>query len=102
MELLRELIEIDKSAAARVEALREEQSHITAQSGIDASQQNDRIVAEARAELESFTAAQQSAVAEKKRSAAAEQEKQMTRLDEYFSAHREEWAKDILKRVTGV
>ncbi|MDY4587778.1 MAG: hypothetical protein SPD47_04970 [Oscillospiraceae bacterium] len=102
MDILQEIIEIDKAAAARVEALRQQQETALSESGKAAAQANEKAVNEAKQELEAFRAQQQALLDEKHSSADSEAGAGKKSLDDIFSAHREEWISDIIEKVTGV
>ena len=113
MDILQQIIEIDKAAAARVEALREEQSTKLEESAKAAAQLSEQRISAARSELESFRAEQQAALDRKKGGAEAQGLKvlpvaeaakaaEISRIDDIFAAHREEWQAKVLKKVTGI
>lgn len=102
MDILKEIIAADKAAAARVEALRQEQDAALSASGKAAAQANEQLVNSARQELDDFRAEQQKLLDEKLNNAAAESGAGQKRLDDIFSAHREEWISDIMGKVTGL
>ena len=102
MDILQEIIAADKAAAARVEALRQQQETALSEGGKAAAQANEKIVSDAKKELEEFRAEQQRLLDKKHGSASSEAEAGKKSLDEIFSAHREEWISDIMEKVTGV
>ena len=102
MDILKEIIAADKAAAARVEALRQEQEAALSASGKAAATADEKLVNDARQELESFRAEQQKLLDEKLNGAAAGSDAGKKRLDDIFSAHREEWISDIMGKVTGL
>lgn len=102
MEILQQIIEIDKAACARVEALREEKSRQLAESGKAAAQADEQRISAAKKELEEFRAAQQAALDKKKGGADAAMAEEIKRLDDIFAAHRDEWQSEIIEKVTGV
>lgn len=102
MEILQQIIEIDKAACAQVEALREEKSRQLAESGNAAAQADEQRISAARSELEQFRAAQQAILDKKKSGADAALAEEVKRLDDIFAAHRDEWQSEIIEKVTGV
>lgn len=102
MDILQQIIEIDKAAAARVEALREEQSRKLEESAKAAAQLSEQRISAARSELESFRAEQQAALDRKKGGAEAAKAAEISRIDEIFAAHREQWQAEVLEKVTGI
>ncbi len=102
MDILKEIIAADKAAAARIEALRNEQNASLSENGKAAALANEQLVSAARQELEQFRSAQQTALDEKQNNFGAEADAGKKRLDDIFAAHREEWISDIVEKVTGV
>ncbi len=102
MDILQQIIEIDKAAAARVEALREEQSRKLEESGKAAAQANEQLISGERKKLEEYRAAQEAALAEKQGGADAAKAERIKRIDDIFAAHKDEWTSEIIEKVTGV
>lgn len=102
MDILQQIIKLDKEAAARVEALREEQARKLEESGMAAAKASEKLVSDERARLEEFRIAQQTALDEKQGGADAAKAAEIKRLDDIFSANREKWTADIIEKVTGV
>lgn len=102
MDILKQIMEMDKEAAARVEALREEQTRKLEETGIAAAKANEKLIADEQNKLEEFRAAQQAALDKKQGGADAERTAQTRRLDDIFTANRDKWKAEILEKVTGV
>lgn len=102
MDILQQIIEIDKAAAARVEALRTEQYRKLEESGKAAVQANEQLISAEQKKLDNYRAAQETALAEKKGGADAAQAAQIKQIDDIFAAHKDEWMSAIIEKVTGV
>lgn len=102
MDILRQIIELDKAAAARVEALREEQARKLEESGRAAADANEKLIADEQAKLEEFRSTQQKALDEKQGGAEAAKAAEIKRLDDIFAENREKWSAEIIEKVTGV
>lgn len=101
METLHKIIEMDKAARARVEALREEQALKSEAAAKAAEQDALNSINSASSELEAFRGEQQKILSERKSHAAENIREQKNRLDEIFASNREQWKNEIFKRVTG-
>lgn len=102
MEILQEIIAIDKSAAARVEALRAEQAKSITSSGNAAAEDVRRTIAMETERLNALKAEQEKALADKKQSCSDRQTAEISRLDSVFAENREKWLNEMLGRITGV
>ena len=102
MDILQQIMELDKAAAARVEALREEQTRKLEESGMAVVKANEKLIADEKQKLEEFRSAQQAALDKKQNGADAAKAAEIKRLDDIFAANREKWSADILEKVTGV
>lgn len=101
MDILQEIIAIDKAAADRVEALRAEQAKRLTDSGRAAVDENEQLIAAERQKLESLRVQNEQALEEKKRSCAEAQSSEIQRLDSVFAENQEKWLSDMLGRITG-
>ena len=102
MDILQQIMELDKAAAARVEALREEQTRKLEESGMAVVKANEKLIADEKQKLDEFRSAQQAALDEKQGGADAERAEQTRRLDDIFAENRDKWTAEILEKVTGV
>ncbi|MGN1339730.1 MAG: hypothetical protein ACI4WS_05520 [Oscillospiraceae bacterium] len=102
MDILKQIMDIDKAAAARVEALRAEQAQKLESSGIAAAKASEKLIADEQKKLEEFRSAQQSALDKKQGGAEAAKAAEIKRLDDIFAANRDKWSAEILEKVTGV
>ena len=102
MDILQEIIALDKAAAARVEQVRAEQSRLLEEIGRSSADENDQAVAQERHRLESFRAEQERALEEKRSSSGAAQAEQIKRLDDIFAASRADWISEMFRNITEV
>lgn len=101
MDILQEIIAIDKAAADRIEALRAEQASRLTDSGRAAADENEQLIAAESEKLEALRAQQEKQLREKQKSCAEAQSSEIQRLDSVFAANREKWLSDMLGRITG-
>lgn len=102
MDILQEIIAIDKAAAARVEAVREEQSRRVEETGRSAASADEQTVQTERRRLEALREEQEKALAEKQKSTAQAQETRIRQLEDIFASSRSRWIADIIAMVTEV
>ena len=102
MDILKQIMEIDKAAAARVEALRKEQERKLEESGMAAVKANEKLIADEKHKLEDLRNEQQAALDKKQGGAEAAKAAEIKRLDDIFGANREKWSAEIFEKVTGV
>lgn len=100
MDLLREIITIDKSAAERVETAVQNQKQRTDEFGENASKEREDEIRQERAAADAFREEQEKALSEKKRNAEESLKKRCGALDEQFRENGERWRAEILKRIT--
>lgn len=102
MDILRELIALDRAAAERVENVRAEQAKLIDDIGRTAAESDQKQVELERRRLEEFRADSVNRLAEKRSAAAQAQRSQTERLDSVFAERRSEWIADITRRITEV
>ncbi len=102
MDILRELIALDRAAAERVENVRAEQAKLIDDIGRTAAESDQKQVELERRRLEELRADSVNRLAEKRRAAAQAQRSQTERLDSVFAERRSEWIADITRRITEV
>lgn len=101
MEILQQIIGMDKAAAARAEKAIEKERRLSDESGEEAAKVRERLVAEERAKVERFCREQEAKLSERLSQAEKIRCEQYAKLDESFSAHKAEWKKEIIGRITG-
>ena len=102
MDILRELIALDRAAAERVENVRAEQAKLIDDIGRTAAESDQKQVELERRRLEELRADSVNRLAEKRSAAAQTQRSQTERLDGVFAERRSEWIADITRRITEV
>lgn len=102
MDILRELIALDRAAAERVENVRAEQAKLIDDIGRTAAESDQKQVELERCRLEELRADSVNRLAEKRSAAAQAQRSQTERLDSVFAERRSEWIADITRRITEV
>lgn len=101
MELLKQIIELDKNAAAQVEQKTEEFRRQLENYDIEARRASGELIARERAELEEYRTKQQKLLDEKLDSTQSVIKQKTDELDAVFSAHRQQWQDEIMQRITG-
>lgn len=102
MDILRELIALDRAAAERVENVRAEQAKLIDDIGRTVAESDQKQVELERRRLEELRADSVNRLAEKRSAAAQAQRSQTERLDSVFAERRSEWIADITRRITEV
>ena len=101
MEILQEIIKMDKAAAARAEKAVEEERRLSDESGEEAAKAREKLVAEERSKVERFCREQESRLSERLSQAEKIRGEQCAKLDESFNAHKAAWKSEIIARITG-
>lgn len=102
MDILRQIIEIDKNAAAHTELIVEAELIRMDESDEKYANRRERLIADERAKADEKMKQQSQLLEEKKRNAKAALVESTERLDGVFAAHRSEWQSEIISRITGV
>lgn len=101
MEILQQIIEMDKAAAARAEKAIEEERRLSDESGEEAAKAREKLVAAEREKVGKFCREQEEKLAERLSQAEKIRCEQCMKLDESFDAHKADWKKEIIGRITG-
>ncbi|MGN1111151.1 MAG: hypothetical protein ACI4QY_05815 [Oscillospiraceae bacterium] len=101
MDIIEQIIKMDKAAEARVrEAVERESSRLNETD--EQAQRESRAVIEAeRKAAEAFEAESRQKLDEKLRQAEETRNGRCRQLDEAFAAHKTEWKSEIIGRITG-
>ncbi len=102
MDILQEIIKMDKEASERVAAVQSAHTIKQDQAATNAVRAGEEAVTNERRALEKFKSKQEAALAEKKATADAALAEQTARLDAIFAEHRSQWQSEIMQRITGV
>lgn len=100
MEILQQIIDMDKAAAARVNDAVEEERRLSDESGEGSAKAREEAVAAERAKVEEFCKQQTERLNEKLSKADKTLAEECGKLDEKFNAHRSEWKAEIIGRIT--
>ena len=100
MEILQQIIDMDKSASARVEMAVEEEQRLSDESGEKSSKAFEETVAAERAKVEEFCKEQQKILDERLSKSDKTIAEECEKLDERFNAHKEQWKAEIISRIT--
>ena len=100
MEILQQIIDMDKAAAARVSAAVEEERRLSDESGEGSAKAREDAVAAERAKTDDFCKRQAAILDEKLSKADKILADECSKLDEKFSAHKSEWKAEIIARIT--
>lgn len=101
MEILQEIIKMDKAAATRTEKAVEEERRLSDESGESTAKAREKLVAEERGKVEKFCREQEAKLSERLSQAEKIRGEQCEKLDESFNAHRAAWKSEIIGRITG-
>lgn len=102
MELLQQIIELDKKAAETVEAKTEEFRERLESSDLEAQRTMGELIARERAELDEYRANRERALSERLEGAQSAIKRKTDALDAVFDQHRRGWQDEIMQRITGV
>lgn len=100
MEILRQIIEMDKAAAARVERAVEEERKLSGESGEGSAKAREIAVANAKADAERYCAEQMKILNEKLSKADTILADEKGRIDSVFAANGDKWKAEIIGRIT--
>lgn len=100
MGILQEIIDMDKSAAARVELAVGEEQRLSDELGEGSVKQREAAVAEERAKLEEFCKQHTAELNEKLSKADKALADECGKLDEKFAANKDKWKAEIIGRIT--
>lgn len=100
MEILQQIIDMDKAAAARVNAAIEEERRLSDESGEGSVKARSEAVAVERAKVEEFCKQQMDRLNEKLSKADKTLAEECGKLDEKFAANRNKWKAEIIGRIT--
>ncbi len=102
MDILQEIIAIDKAAALRTAAIKEQMAKELDESGEIAAKEREELLASERKKLERKTKELEKQLSDKQAESESERERETRRLDETFARYKDEWKNEIIKRIVGV
>lgn len=100
MEILQQIIEIDKAAAARVNMAIEEERRLSDESGEGSARAREEAVARERAKVDEFCKEQTAKLNEKLSKADKTLADECGKLDEKFNSRKADWKTEIIGRIT--
>ncbi len=100
MDFIREIIDLDKSAAARVESAVLKQKQRTDEFGENTARERERILGDEREKNASKKAEQDKILAEKRERTEISLGERIAALDKRFADNGAEWRDEIVKRIT--
>ena len=100
MDILQQIIDMDKAAAARVNAVIEEERRLSDESGEGSAKAREEAVASERAKVEEFCRQQEEIVREKLSKADKTRAEECAKLDEKFAANKQWWKLEVIRRIT--
>lgn len=100
MDFIREIINMDKSASARVESAVFKQKQRTDEFGENTARERERILGEEREKNASEKAEQERLLAEKREKSEVSLNERISALDKRFGDNGAKWRAEIIKRIT--
>lgn len=101
MEILQQIIDMDKAAAARVNMAIEEERRLSDESGEGFAKTREEAVAKERAKVDEFCKEQTAKLDEKLSKADKTLEEECAKLDEKFNSRKAEWKAEIIAKIIG-
>lgn len=101
MDILQDIIDLDRAAAARTMAAVEEERRLSDESGEQSAKVNREMLDEERRKVREYCDKKESQLSQKLREAESVQREQCKALDESFNSLRAQWKSEIIKRITG-
>lgn len=100
MDILSQIVEMDKAAAARVNMAIEEERRLSDESGEGFAKTREEAVARERAKVDAFCKEQTEKLNEKLSKADKALADERGKLDEKFNSQKERWKAEIIGRIT--
>ena len=100
MDVLQQIINMDKLAASRAEKTVEQERRLSDEQGDRAAAEREKLVSAEREKVERFVREQEQKLSDKLSRAEKSREEQCAQLDERFNSRRSEWKSEILTRIT--
>lgn len=101
MDILQDIIDMDKAAAARAKIAVEEERRLSDESGDRSAKESRELVSAERAKVREYCEEHEKLLAAKLREAASVQNEKCRQLDESFNSFKEQWKSEIINRITG-
>lgn len=101
MEILQQIIDMDKAAAARAYTAIEEERRLSGESGEQSAKESREMLAAEREKVREYCEKKEQQLSLKLKEAASVQNEKCRRLDDSFNSMRDEWKNEIISRITG-
>lgn len=101
MEILQQIIDMDKAAAARVASAVDEDRRLSDESGEQSAKESRELLSAEREKVKSFCQKQEQELSQKLRRAESVREEGCKKLDESFNSNKAQWRSEIISRITG-
>lgn len=101
MDILQDIIDLDRAAAARAMASVEEERRLSDESGEQSAKVNREMLDEERKKVREYCDKKDKQLSQKLREAESVRNERCRSLDESFNSLRTQWKSEIIKRITG-
>lgn len=101
MDVLRQIIEMDKAARERTANVRAEQERRSEQAGAETARRRSALIESEQKKLGEYKAAREAELAQRLSGAESVRAEQYARLDGIFAENAARWRADIIRRITG-
>lgn len=101
MDILQDIIDMDRAAAARAKAAVDEERRLSDESGEQSAKESREMLSAERAKVREYCEKKEQQLNSKLREAASVQNEKCRRLDESFNSLKAQWKSEIINRITG-
>lgn len=101
MDILQDIIDMDRAAAARAKAAVDEERRLSDESGEQSAKESREMLSEERSKMQSYCQKKEQQLNTKLREAVTVQKEKCRQLDESFNSLKAQWKAEILGRITG-
>lgn len=101
MDILQQIIDMDKAAAARAASAAEEERRLSDESGEQSARESREMLSAEREKAENRCREQERTLSEKLRLAESVRAEGCKKLDDSFNSNKAQWKSEILSRITG-
>lgn len=100
MDILSQIVEMDKAAAARVDMAIEEERRLSDETGEGFAKMREEAIAAERAKVDAFCKEQSAKLEERLSKADKSLAEENEKLDEKFNSQKARWKAEIIGRIT--
>lgn len=100
MDILSQIVEMDKAAAARVEMALEEERRLSDESGEGFAKTREEAIAAERAKVDAYCREQSAKLEERLSKSDKALAEENEKLDERFNAQKARWKAEIIAKIT--